>query len=112
MAERSKERLSGGIRRRISQNLKPEARGSHTEDEAWVATEQILIIRIEGYPELYRECLPAIRNFHFLRWNHRQFRHFENWRDILEQEFFPKYEDNILDSAAPAFAIISQIYSK
>lgn len=101
------ERLSKGASRRISR-LKPTARQAGSEEEAWQATEKIIIMQVGDYPQGYNGVHSLIRDFHRVRWQIMT----EGLDPIsTTREFQSKQEVKRLECAGPILRIISQTLS-
>lgn len=109
--------ISRGASKHISRDLKPEVRKASNEQEAWEATQQILQMRIEGYPESFSHSYFVIREYHQIRWEMRV--RYGTGQQMTNKELatrlsvlMNKYPEAALDGAKDIFGIITQIYSK
>lgn len=103
------ENLSRGERFHI-RGLKPEARGSLNEADAWERVNEILSTRLENYPEKYGANLSVVRKFHSIRWEHR-FSSQSALREALSA-FLEENPEEVLDELKSVFGVIAQIYSR
>lgn len=101
-----RERLSKGTRTFVAETKRQIRTNVMREEDAWAQTEKILRKRLEGFPEKYSTSLAAIREFHIIR--HKG----SEGLTEANRKFQDRFPDDILDLAAPAFRVISQIYSK
>lgn len=109
--------ISKGASKHIARDLKPELRRAENEEEAWEATEEILKMRIEGYPEHFSSSYFVIRAFHRIRWEMRtRLRTAKEMKNkemtARFSELMSKYPEEALDQARDIFGIITQIYSR
>ncbi|MFH0937560.1 MAG: hypothetical protein V1808_04710 [Candidatus Daviesbacteria bacterium] len=106
------ERLAKGIRKYISEDLKPEARKAQSEEESWISTQEILKLRVEKYPEAFLPAAPAIRDYYKRRWGFKGKTLSSQETKEMMKGFYEKYPDEILDQAGPVFSVITQILSR